>query len=91
LSKKPDLFRWQLNPKTGQYQIVPVVISANEFWDTYAKYEAREADYANDIYTHYDLGILDAIDQAVDSMERYPEAERILNLVKRTLDRDDEN
>ena len=89
MSKKPDLFQWRLNPDTGEYEMIPVHISAEEFWNHYVNYEDSAFQFWNEIHTPYDWLILDAVDEVIDEMASYPDANRIWNKIcKNTGDTD---
>jgi len=92
LSKKHNLFQWKWNPESGEYDIVPLRISPEEFWNRYVNYnDEEEHKFWTEIHTPYDWLMLDAVDEVIDEMDRYPDAERIVNLINRNIGDDREN
>ena len=87
MSKKPDLFQWRLNPDTGEYEMIPVHISAEEFWNHYVNYEDSAFQFWNEIHTPYDWLILDAVDEVIDEMTSYPDADKIFSYIKKNCNR----
>ena len=95
-SGKRDLsiFQWKKNPETGEYEAVPLNISADDFWERWVKYEdspfEKWRQWEQD-YTYYNEDVLDAIDMLVDDMDSYPDARMIINYVRNNIGGDDEN
>ena len=91
MSKKPELFQWRLNPESGEYEMVPIHISAHEFWEHYVNYEDSAFQFWNEIHTPYDWLILDAVDEVIDEMASYPDADRIWHKIRKNTGDSDEN
>ena len=92
--KKSPLFKFKQNPLTGEWEAVPLNISPDEFWDRYVDY--TELPFAQwqkweQEYTYYNEDVLDAIDMVVDEMYSYPEANSIINQIKRNIGGNDDN
>ena len=71
--------------------MVPIHISAHEFWEHYVNYEDSAFQFWNEIHTPYDWLILDAVDEVIDEMASYPDADRISKKIRKNTGDSDEN
>lgn len=73
------------NHKTGQWE-PRQIITGEEFWTRYVYYQDTPFSNWRKKMVYEDDDVMTTIEHQLASMDRFPEAERIINSIKRNLD-----